>query len=97
MKKIAYKNKHLDKRFIFYNSGFNVRSTDISASIGLSQFKDLDKFIKGRSQNRIKILKEFNKNQRLKNNFEFLKENKNVKASWFGLPILLSNKLNKTK
>ena len=96
-KKIAYKNKHLDKRFIFYNSGFNVRSTDISASIGLSQFKDLDKFIKGRSQNRIKILKEFNKNQRLKNNFEFLKENKNVKASWFGLPILLSNKLNKNK
>ena len=95
--KIAYKNKHLDKRFIFYNSGFNVRSTDISASIGLSQFKDLDKFIKGRSQNRIKILKEFNKNQRLKNNFEFLKENKNVKASWFGLPILLSNKLNKNK
>ena len=44
-KKIATKNKNLDKRFIFYNSGFNLRPTDVSASIGHSQFKDLDKFI----------------------------------------------------
>ena len=31
-KKIAQSNKHLDRRFIFYNSGFNLRSTDIAAS-----------------------------------------------------------------
>ena len=48
--KIASANKHLDNRFIFYNSGFNLRPTDISASIGLNQFKDLDKFIKNRSK-----------------------------------------------
>ena len=54
-KQIASANKHLDNRFIFYNSGFNLRPTDISASIGLNQFKDLDKFIKNRSKNRSKF------------------------------------------
>ena len=55
-KKISKKNKHLDSRFIFFNSGFNLRPTDISAVIGLSQFKDLDKFIKLRNTNRDKIV-----------------------------------------
>ena len=95
--KIAKKNKNLDKRFIFYNSGFNLRSTDVAASIGLSQFKDLDKFIKSRSMNRSKIIEQINKNKLVKNNFFFLKENKFVKASWFGLPIIISKKLNRNK
>ncbi len=93
---IAKKNKNLDKRFIFYNSGFNLRSTDISASIGYSQFKDLDKFIKIRSQNRIKIANEIDKNKKVQKNLFILKENKFVKASWFGIPIMLSDKLNRT-
>ena len=38
----------------FYNY-FNLRSTDIAASIGISQFEDLDKFIKVRGINRLKF------------------------------------------
>ena len=96
-KKIAKKNKHLDKRFIFYNSGFNLRSTDVSASIGLSQFKDLDKFIKVRSANRKLILKTFQKNDKINRSFHIIAENKNVRASWFGIPILISNNLIRKK
>jgi CDP-4-dehydro-6-deoxyglucose reductase, E1 len=96
-KKIAKENKNLDKRFIFYNSGYNLRSTDIAASIGLSQFKDIDKFIKSRSTNRFKIIKEVNRNYQVKNSFFFLKENKFVTASWFGLPIIISKKLDRNK
>ena len=96
-KKIANQNKKLDKRFIFYNSGFNLRSTDISAAIGFSQFKDLDKFIKIRSVNRKNILKEFSKNNTITKNFQILKENKNVRASWFGLPIMLKTKIKRLK
>ncbi len=92
--KISRKNKHLDKRFIFYNSGFNLRSTDIAASIGLSQFKDLDKFIKIRNLNRRKIINELNKSK-VKKKIDIIKENNGVKASWFGIPIVLSNKINK--
>ena len=43
---------NLDPRYIFTNSGFNLRPMDINASIGLSQFKRLNKFIKARKKNR---------------------------------------------
>ncbi len=93
--KISKQNKHLDKRFIFYNSGFNMRSTDVAASIGLSQFKDLDKFIKIRNINRKKIINELNKNIKIRNKINIIKENNSVKASWFGIPIILSQKINR--
>ena len=96
-KKIALANKHLDSRFIFYNSGYNLRPTDITASIGLSQFKDLNKFIKQRSRNRSKILKKFNKNNRLSKVLTFIDANRHVKPHWFGIPILLSKKINRNK
>jgi len=95
-KKISTKNKHLDNRFIFYNSGFNLRPTDISASIGLSQFKDLDQFIKVRSYNRKQILNAIKKKS-LNEHICVIKENKHVKASWFGLPVILSKKINRKK
>ena len=93
--KIANLNKNLDKRFIFYNSGFNLRSTDICASIGLSQFKDLDKFIEIRSENRNKILNEFKKNKKINNFINIIKENKFTKPSWFGIPIIGKKNFNK--
>jgi CDP-6-deoxy-D-xylo-4-hexulose-3-dehydrase len=96
-KKIAAANKHLDSRFIFYNSGFNLRSTDIAASIGLNQFKDIDQFIKKRSINRDKILKIFKKKIKLMKYLSFIDANNHVNASWFGIPILLSKKINRNK
>ena len=96
-KKIAKKFRNLDKKFIFYNSGYNLRSTDIAASIGLSQFKDLNRFIKIRNKNRLKIMSEINKNEKLKSKIQIIKENKLVKASWFGIPILIQGKLDKKK
>ncbi len=91
-KKISKKNKHLDSRFIFYNSGFNLRPTDVSAAIGLSQFKDMDKLIKMRNINRNLIVNSMKKNKRISNNFNFIEPNKHVKPSWFGIPILIKNK-----
>jgi CDP-4-dehydro-6-deoxyglucose reductase, E1 len=96
-KKIASTNKHLDSRFIFYNSGFNLRSTDVAASIGLNQFGDLDKFIKQRSKNRDKILNSINKNNKMMKYLTFIKPNNHVKVSWFGIPILLSKKINRNE
>ena len=94
-KKISRQNKHLDKKFIFYNSGFNLRSTDVAASIGLSQFKDLDKFIKIRNLNRKKIIQELDKSKKIRDKITIIKENNGVKASWFCIPIVLSKKVNK--
>jgi len=96
-KKIEKKYNKIDSRFLFINSGFNFRPTEIQAAIGLSQFKSLDKFTKQRFINRKKIIQALTKDRLWKNQVNFLKENKNVKASWFGLPILLNKKYKKMK
>jgi CDP-6-deoxy-D-xylo-4-hexulose-3-dehydrase len=93
--KIAKKYKNLDSRFIFYNSGFNLRPTDVSAAIGNSQFKDLDNLKKARSVNRNLIIKALRLNKKVKKNLNFIEANKNVSASWFGIPILIKDRLNK--
>lgn len=93
--KIAKLNKHLDKKFIFYNSGFNLRPTDIAAAIGYSQFKDIDKFINIRSNNRKKILEGFAKSKKIKKKLKILEQGRNIKPSWFGLPIIGQKDFNK--
>ena len=96
-KKISNKNKHLDSRFIFFNSGFNLRPTDISASIGLSQFNDMKSFISLRNKNRNFIVNSLKKSKIINDNFYFIEANKNVKPSWFGIPIYIKNKNNQKK
>ncbi|MDA7606369.1 aminotransferase class I/II-fold pyridoxal phosphate-dependent enzyme, partial [Pelagibacteraceae bacterium] len=96
-KSIAIENKNLDKRFIFYNSGFNLRPTDITASIGHSQFKDLDKFIRARSVNRKNIKNEFIKNKKINKYIHIIEGAKNVNPSWFGVPMLVSKKINRNR
>jgi CDP-6-deoxy-D-xylo-4-hexulose-3-dehydrase len=86
-KKIYTKNKDLDKRFIFFNSGYNLRPTEVSAAIGHNQFKRLNKFIQIRNLNRNLIIKEFLKSQILYNKLSFYGATKNVTPSWFGLSI----------
>ena len=46
-----YKDKHLkeyDERYVFTNIGYNLRMTDIAASLGIEQLKKLDAFIDSR-------------------------------------------------
>jgi CDP-6-deoxy-D-xylo-4-hexulose-3-dehydrase len=51
IKENVKKRKDLNNDFIFYTEGFNLRSTEISAVIGINQLKRLDKNIKIRNQN----------------------------------------------
>lgn len=91
-KKIAKANKHLDSRFIFYNSGFNLRPTDISAAIGISQFRDMEKLKKIRNKNRDLLVKSLQRSNKISKSLKFIHSNKNVFPSWFGIPILLKEK-----
>jgi CDP-6-deoxy-D-xylo-4-hexulose-3-dehydrase len=89
--------KNNDKSFNFINSGFNLRPLDISAAIGLSQFKRLNKMMSVRKENRDLIISTIEIHNNYKNQFVFFHENKNLKASWFGLPILLRPDLTNIK
>ncbi len=83
--------------FNFINSGFNLRPTEVSAAIGYNQFKKLNYFKKIRSINRKKIINKIKSSKKWKNQFTFIGSNKNVKPSWFGLPILINKKYLKKK
>ena len=81
-----------DTSFSFTNSGFNLRPLDISAAIGLNQFKRLNSIIKVRIKNREKIINRLVNSPLWNKQFSFLNITKNVKPSFFGLAILISKK-----
>tara|TARA_A100001015_G_C15038442_1_gene737878 strand:+ start:1645 stop:2880 length:1236 start_codon:yes stop_codon:yes gene_type:complete len=89
-KKIADKYPHLDPRYIFINSGFNLRPTDIQAAIGLSQFKRLEHFKKIRTMNREKIIQNLLEHPDWNNQFTFVKVPKKISPSYMVLPIMIS-------
>ena len=89
--------KKKNTEFNFINSGFNLRPLDLTAAIGLNQLKRLDKSIKIRTANRDKIVNSILKSSKWDNQFMFLKPEKNLRPSWFGIPILLNKKFLKNK
>ena len=83
--------------FNFINSGFNLRPMDLTAAIGLSQLKRLNKMIKLRSKNRNLIINKIKSSESWDNQFTFFNPNKNLEPSWFGLPLLVNRKFTKNK
>ena len=88
------KFKNIDEKFLFINSGYNLRPLDVTAAIANNQYKRLNKFINIRKKNRNLIIKTIKKNKRWNNQFLFFESNKKIKPSWFGLPILINKKIN---
>jgi len=95
--KIFNSNKKLDKRFIFFNSGYNLRPTEVSAAIGHNQFKRLKKFISIRNYNRKLIINAVKISKILNNKIQFYQANNNVNPSWFGLSIKINSKIKNIK
>ena len=87
-----FKKKHklLDDKFLFVGPGYNVRPTDLQAAIALNQFKRLKFFMKIRNQNKLKIVNSLKNHKKWKDQFKFVNVPKNIKPSWFGLPILIN-------
>ena len=84
-----YNNKKKNN-FNFINSGFNLRPLDLTAAIGLSQFRRLKKMMITRKKNRDLIIQSLKKSNSWENQFTFFEPTKNLKPSWFGFPILIN-------
>ena len=83
--------------FNFINSGFNLRPMDVTAAIGLSQLKRLNKMIRSRSKNRKLIINKIKNHRNWNNQYSFFEQNKNLDPSWFGLPLLINENFLKNK
>jgi CDP-4-dehydro-6-deoxyglucose reductase, E1 len=90
-------NKKPKNTFNFINSGFNLRPMDLTAAMGFSQFKRLNKMKKIRSINRSKIIIGLKNSDKWQNQFTFLEPIDHLEPSWFGLPIILRKDLSSRK
>ena len=93
----ARNNPNLDPRYIFINSGFNLRPTDIQGAIAHNQFKRLGTLKKLRNQNRNTIINHLKSSKEWNNQFKFIKVPKKIRPSWMGLPIILDKKFSAKK
>ena len=96
-KKISIKNKKINKDWIFVNSGFNLRPTDINAAIGIEQLKRLNKILSIRKYNYNSIKEKLMNDKRYKNQFTIPLDDSKKDIAWFGIPITLTNNNKKFK
>lgn len=78
--------KGYDHKYIYSHLGYNLKITDMQASIGLAQMEKLEGFIKTRRQN-FNILKEGLKE--LEDIFILPEATQGSMPSWFGFPITI--------
>jgi CDP-4-dehydro-6-deoxyglucose reductase, E1 len=84
--KIANQYPDIDKRFLFYETGFNLRPTEIQGAFGIHQMKKLNIFVDIRR----KIAKEWNKAlNEFKEYFILPEERENTIHSYFAYPITI--------
>ncbi len=93
-KKRFYK---IDERFLFINSGYNLRPLDITAAIANNQLKKLNYFIKTRTLNRKILINTIKSNKRWNNQFIFVEGHEKNHVSWFGMPIMINKKYKNIK
>jgi CDP-4-dehydro-6-deoxyglucose reductase, E1 len=92
-KRFKKKYAKLDDKFLFINSGYNLRPLDVTAAIANNQYKRLSKFINARDKNRTLIIKKLKNHKRWNNQFNFCQIEKKMEPSWFGLPIIIDKKI----
>ena len=90
-KTLSKKHKNIDKNWIFINSGFNLRTTDINAAIGLEQLKRIKKILSIRKYNFLKIKKSLLGHKKYNNQFTILNDQTHANAAWFGIPVILNS------
>ena len=91
------KDKYLDPKFTFCNSGYNLRPTETCAAIALSQLKRLNQIKRLRKINYDKLKFTLESSKICSENFSFIEANKNISECWLAFPIILKKNINRKK
>jgi len=71
----------IDDKFLFVNAGYNLRSTELNAAIGLIQFGKLRGFVENRKKAASMLSETFNR-------YDGISIQKDMGSSWFGFPLI---------
>lgn len=92
--KIKKKHKNIDFNFLFLTDGFNLRSTNLNAFLGIRQLRQLNSIIDLRNKNYKKYL---NCIMKYENNFHIIKFKNMNNISSYALPFVFKKKNNLDK
>ncbi|MDO8741649.1 MAG: DegT/DnrJ/EryC1/StrS family aminotransferase, partial [Candidatus Roizmanbacteria bacterium] len=77
-----------DHKYIYSQIGYNLKSTDFQAAIGVAQLKKLPYFIKRRKENYQSLYTFFKKYEKY---FILMKVSKKEDPCWFGFPLIVKD------
>ncbi len=80
------KYPHIDPKFLFVNSGFNLRATEVQAAMGQIQLPKIDAFIDARTETAMYYKSEL---VPYLNQFTVQDQQADAVSSWFGLPMTI--------
>jgi CDP-6-deoxy-D-xylo-4-hexulose-3-dehydrase len=80
----------VDPRFLFVNSGYNVRPLELQGAIGLCQLERLEAMNETRHGNRERLMRALHDHERWDGRFELPRAGEGTTPAWFGFPCLLS-------
>ncbi|MCB0421255.1 MAG: lipopolysaccharide biosynthesis protein RfbH, partial [Bdellovibrionales bacterium] len=86
-----------DHKYVYSRIGYNLKVTDMQAAVGVSQLKKLEKFVAKRRENYSYLTKGIGSSKFLSEFIQPVVATENTEPSWFGLPLVLSEKLNREK
>lgn len=84
-----------DHKYIYSHIGYNLKVTDMQAALGVSQLKKVDTFIQMRRDNYRKLLEGVNHSPFLKEHFQPVVATEGTNPSWFGFPLICSDKISR--
>ncbi len=80
-----------DHKYTYSQIGYNLKLTDMQASIGVAQLKKLPGFIKARRANFTRLLKELKGLKNSEKYFIFPASLPEANPSWFGFPLVVAD------
>jgi len=86
-----------DHKYIYSTIGYNLKATDLQASIGCSQIKKLDNFVNYRKKNWSALKKALDENKIFRENLDTISPTENTDPSWFGFAIICKKDIDRSK
>lgn len=86
-----------DHKYTYSNVGYNLKATDMQAAIGLTQLDKVGGFIQARRQNWNSLYAGIQSSAVLKEHLAPTMATEETEPSWFGMPLVCSEKINRNK